>query len=147
MFIHTSSKYIFSLVAVRGNISRAVVNIKRFHAFMFCVMLCVTTQILQGNSCCSSDISHFVQGIWSILDDFVPLYMTISFGTGLFAACQCSLLSMQFDRIVIIFWNQFRFPSWQLCLVCPSTACMAPTSKLVLHPFPSFRSVWMLVLF
>ena len=34
-----------------------MVNIRRFRAFIFCVMLCVITLILQGNSCCSSD-SH-----------------------------------------------------------------------------------------
>ena len=34
-----------------------MVNIRSFRAFIFCVMLCVITLILQGNSCCSSD-SH-----------------------------------------------------------------------------------------
>ena len=90
-----------------------MVSIRRFRAFIFYTMSCVRSYILQSTSCCSHDISHFVQGIWSFLDVFVPLYMTIGFGIGLFAAWHFSLLCLQLDRIVIIFSNMFRFPSWQ----------------------------------
>ena len=114
MFIHTSSTYLFFLWWLYEETYRGhMVNIRRFRAFIFCIMSCVLsyTYMFQGNSCCSYDISHFAQVIWSILVVFVPLDVTLSFGIGLFAACHFSLLSLQFDRIVILFLSLFRFHS------------------------------------
>ena len=48
-----------------------MVNIRCFRAFIFCVMLCVITLILQGNSCCCSD-SHTDGIIGSIVFGLYP---------------------------------------------------------------------------
>lgn len=85
-------------------------NIRRFRALILYNMSCVRSYVLPSNSRCSHDILHFVQGIWLFFDVFVPLYMTIRFGIGLFAAWHFSLPHLQLDRIVIL--SQICFVSF-----------------------------------